>query len=111
VPPGYGRGASWKGSPSACGFAWAPLKRARRAQSGSRNRAAVSEGLGRPPQVEETPAPRLPATVAKVEALSWDDLRALAAIHEPDLIRLEIASLSEEQKRVLREALADSAAA
>jgi hypothetical protein len=53
----------------------------------------------------------LPATVAKVEALSWDDLRALAAIHEPDLIRLEIASLSEEQKRVLREALADSAAA
>jgi hypothetical protein len=30
------------------------------------------------------------------------------AIHEPDLIRLEIASLSEEQKSVLREALAES---
>jgi hypothetical protein len=71
----------------------------------------LREGLGRPPQAEETPAPRLPATVAEVEALSWNDLRALAAVHEPDLIRLEIASLSEEQKRVLRQALAECAPA
>ena len=71
----------------------------------------LREGLGRPPQAEETPAPRLPATVAEVEALSWDELQALAAIHEPDLIRLEIASLSEKQKSALREALAESSAA
>ena len=66
----------------------------------------LREGLGRPPQAEETPVPRLPATVAEAKALSWEELRVLAAIHEPDLIRLEIASLTEEQKSVLREALA-----
>jgi hypothetical protein len=71
----------------------------------------LREGLGRPPQAEETPLPRLPATVTELEALSWDELRALAAIHEPELIRLEIASLTEKQKNVLREALAESAPA
>jgi hypothetical protein len=63
----------------------------------------LREGLGRPPQAEETPVPRLPAT-----ALSWDELQVLASIHKPDLIRLEIASLTEEQKSVLREALSES---
>jgi hypothetical protein len=71
----------------------------------------LREGLGRPPQAEETSVPRLPATVAELEALGWDELRALAVIHEPDLIRLEIASLTDEQKSVLREALAESAPA
>jgi hypothetical protein len=71
----------------------------------------LREGLGRSPQAEETSAPHLPATAAEVEALGWDELRALAAIHEPDLIRLEIASLTDEQKDVLREALAESAPA
>jgi hypothetical protein len=71
----------------------------------------LREGLGRPPRAEETPVPRLPATVAELQALSWDELRTLAAIHEPELIRLEIASLTEKQKNVLRQALADSAAA
>jgi hypothetical protein len=69
----------------------------------------LREGLGLPPQAEETPVPRLPATVAELEALGWDELRALAAIYEPELIGLEIASLSENQKSVLRDALAESA--
>jgi hypothetical protein len=37
----------------------------------------LREGLGRPPQVEEAPLPRLPTTAAEVEALSWDELKAL----------------------------------
>ena len=68
----------------------------------------LREGLGRAPQAEETPVPRLPATVAEAKTLSRNELQVLAAIHEPDLIRLEIASLTEEQKSVLREALAES---
>jgi hypothetical protein len=59
----------------------------------------LREGLGRPPQAEETLVPRLPATVAEVEALGWDELRALAAIHEPDLIRIEIASADREAEK------------
>ena len=69
----------------------------------------LREGLGRPAQAEEKPVPHLPATVAEAKALSWDDLRALPVIHEPDLIHLEIASLTKEQRSVLREALAESA--
>jgi hypothetical protein len=37
----------------------------------------LREGLGRPAQVEEAPLPRLPTTAAEVEALSWDELKAL----------------------------------
>jgi hypothetical protein len=37
----------------------------------------LREGLGRPAQTEETPLPRLPTTAAEVEALSWDELKAL----------------------------------
>jgi hypothetical protein len=36
-------------------------------------------------------------------------MQALAAIHDHDLLRLEIASLSEAQQRVLRDALAEVA--
>jgi hypothetical protein len=79
----------------------------------------LREGLGRAPQAEETPAPRLPATVAAIEEMSWDEMQALfAAIHTEEiaaahrhggkaLVREKLAALSEDERRVLREALLD----
>ena len=66
----------------------------------------LREGLGRVGEAAEPPPVALPHDSAGVEKLSWSQMRALAEIYEPDLIRLEIASLSDAQRSLLREALA-----
>jgi hypothetical protein len=66
----------------------------------------LREGLGRPREAAEAPAAILPQDPLAVERLSWLQLRVLAEIHDRDLVRSEIASLSTEQRDVLREALA-----
>lgn len=65
----------------------------------------LREGLGRVGEAPEAPPTTLPRDPAGVEKLSWSQMRALAEIHEPDLVRLEIASLSA-QRGLLQEALA-----
>jgi hypothetical protein len=78
----------------------------------------LREGLGRPPQAEEVPAPRMPSTAAAVTAMSWNELQILgatifaeeiAAVAEggDGLLRERLASLGPDQRRVLREALAE----
>jgi len=82
----------------------------------------LREGLGRPGQAEEVPATlRLPASVAAVERMSWQSLQALAGTFVLDelaateqrggeaLLRERVASLSEGERRVLREALPKTA--
>ncbi len=78
----------------------------------------LREGLGRAPQAEEKPAPRLPESAAAVEKMSWREMRSLAAILMfDDLVAIErrgadvvlrerVAALPESDRRVLREALA-----
>jgi hypothetical protein len=79
----------------------------------------LREGLGRPPQAEEAPAPRLPANVGDVAQMNWNDLQILGATlfageiaavsrGEGDTaVRERLASLSSHQRTVLREALSD----
>jgi hypothetical protein len=78
----------------------------------------LREGLGRPPQAEETPAPRMPTTAATVTAMSWDELQILGATLFADeiasaveggdgLLRERLASLGPDERRALREALAE----
>jgi hypothetical protein len=63
----------------------------------------LREGLGRPPQAEEAPAPRLPASVGAVAQMSWDNLQILGATMFAD----EIASvLAGEGDATVRERLA-----
>ena len=62
----------------------------------------LREGLGRPPQAEETPAPRMPATAAAVTAMSWEEMQILGATLFAD----EIASVAEGGDGLLRERLA-----
>jgi hypothetical protein len=69
----------------------------------------LREGLGRVEEAAGAPAVTLPRDQADVERLTWSQMKALAEIHEPDLIRLEVASLSAPQRNVLREALAATA--
>ena len=66
----------------------------------------LREGLGRPKEAAEAPAPMLPRDPAGVEKLSWSQMRAFAEIHEPDLIRSEVQAMSAEQREILLEALA-----
>jgi hypothetical protein len=80
----------------------------------------LREGLGRPPQAEEAPAPRLPAAAAAVARMGWDELQILAATVYADeiaaveagagleLLRVQLSQLSKHDRRALREALADS---
>jgi hypothetical protein len=51
----------------------------------------LREGLGRPAQAEEPPTlPRIPETKAEIEALGWEQLKALAlAYPEAELARRE----------------------
>jgi hypothetical protein len=77
----------------------------------------LREGLGRPATAEEIPSPRMPATVAALDAMSWDEMQALFAATYADeiaaiqrdggkaLVRQKLAALSQGERRVLREAL------
>ena len=78
----------------------------------------LREGLGRPPQAEEAPAPCLPTSAAAVSQMSWKKLQILGATLFADeiasisgdgdaLLRERLASLSSRQRAVLREALAE----
>jgi hypothetical protein len=79
----------------------------------------LREGLGRPPQAEEAPAPRLPASVGAVAQMNWDDLQILgatmfsgeiAAVLRGDgdaTVRERLASLTPHQRAVLREVLTE----
>jgi hypothetical protein len=77
----------------------------------------LREGLGRAPQAEEAPTPTLRAKAAAVKAMGWDEMQALFASLYVDevaaaqrdggesLVRSKLAALSEDSRRVLREAL------
>jgi hypothetical protein len=63
----------------------------------------LREGLGRAPQAEETPAPRLPANAAAVAQMDWQELQMLATTLCVD----EIASVVDGTgKALLRDRLA-----
>jgi hypothetical protein len=82
----------------------------------------LREGLGRPPQAEETTAPRLPATAAAVSRMGWEELQILAATVYAneiaaveagaglELLREQLSQLSKDDRRALRAALADAPA-
>jgi hypothetical protein len=77
----------------------------------------LREGLGRAPQAEEPPAPRMPQSVEEVRKLSWEQLQVLATALFVDeiaavtrnggeeLVREKLVALSPGQRRVVREAL------
>ena len=79
----------------------------------------LREGLGRAPQAEEIPAPRLPANAAAVAQMGWEELQMLAATLSADeiasilngssdqLLRERLATLSPDERHALREALAE----
>jgi hypothetical protein len=69
----------------------------------------LREGLGRVGEAAITPAVNLPRDQTEAENLTWSQMQALAQIHEPELIRLEVASLTAVQRDVLRDALAATA--
>jgi hypothetical protein len=58
----------------------------------------LREGLGRVGDAPEAAPTTLPRDQADIEKLSWSQMRALAEAYEPDLVRLEIASLSDAQR-------------
>jgi len=69
----------------------------------------LREGLGRVGEAAATPALTLPRDQAEAEKLTWSQMQALVEIHEPELIRLEVASLNAAQRGALRDALAATA--
>jgi hypothetical protein len=81
----------------------------------------LREGLGRPPQAEETRMPRIPDSAGAVEKMSWDEMQALfAAIYVDEIAAIQdgggerlvwekLADLSDTQRRNLRRALAEPA--
>jgi hypothetical protein len=80
----------------------------------------LREGLGRPPQADEAASPRLPRTAEAVEKLSWNDMKLIFATQfaseiaavtkdEDALLRERVASLDEDQRHLLREALEEVA--
>jgi hypothetical protein len=78
----------------------------------------LREGLGRAPQAEEAPVPRLPESIEAVRKMSWRELQQLAATFYLEtfvaaqrygteaLLRDRVAVLGSDMRRVLREALA-----
>ena len=80
--------------------------------------ALLHEALGRPGQAEAQAAPSLPRTVEQVRALSWDQMNLIFAtqfageiasvVNGGDgLLRQRLATLGPDERRVLREALAE----
>jgi hypothetical protein len=77
----------------------------------------LRESLGRVPQTEEVPTPRLPANVAALGRMSWEEMQFVFASTYMDelaaaqrdggetLLRGKLAALSEGERRNVREAL------
>ena len=80
----------------------------------------LREGLERPAQAEEKPAPTLPEDPALIEAMSWQDMQYFATtllvdelltVHRDGgkaLLRQRVAALRDGERRILGEALLDS---
>jgi hypothetical protein len=78
----------------------------------------LREGLGRPPQAEESRVSRVPDSVDAIEKMPWDEMQALfvaifvdeiAAIQDrggEQLVREKLAVLSPAQRNILRRELA-----
>jgi hypothetical protein len=81
----------------------------------------LSESLGRAPSAPEVTTPTMPRTAAEVQRMSWSELQYVFALTYADelaeatrlggreALRAKLASLSEGERSVLREALAQSA--
>jgi hypothetical protein len=79
----------------------------------------LREGLGRPAQAEEPATPQLPESLEAVERMTWKEMQyVFASLYGEDLVavqrdggeaavRAKLASLSDDQRRILREALAE----
>jgi hypothetical protein len=77
----------------------------------------LREGLGRPATAEDVHPAQLPTNAAAVREMSWDEIQALFAATYVDeiaaaqrdgsdsVLRAKVASLSEGERRALREAL------
>ncbi len=77
----------------------------------------LREGLGRVPQAEENPTPRLPESAEAIENMSWEDMQLVfAAIYADEiaavakgrgdaLLRQRLAVLTDGARNALREAL------
>jgi hypothetical protein len=82
--------------------------------------ALLHESLGRPGQAEAQPAPALLATAEQARALSWDQVNLVFATHFATeissvmdgkgdaLLRQRLAALGRDERRILRDALAES---
>jgi hypothetical protein len=80
----------------------------------------LREGLGRPATADDVPTTRMPASVAAIKAMSWEEMQAVfAATYAKELavavrdggealVREGLARLSDAERRVLREVLADA---
>jgi hypothetical protein len=80
--------------------------------------ALLHEALGRPAQAQEPATPRLPESAAAIASMSWQDMQYFAAALLVDelatvqrdggeaFLRERVAELGDEQRRLLREALA-----
>jgi hypothetical protein len=79
----------------------------------------LHEGLGRAGAAEEPSVPRLPESAEEVRTMSWTDMQHLfASLYADEIaavqrrggkaaVRRSVASLSEAERRILREALAE----
>jgi hypothetical protein len=82
----------------------------------------LREGLGRTPQAEEAPRPSMPNTVEQVQAMSWEQMQyVFAACYAEEigavlreggeaLLCERLSRLSEDERRLLQQALAGQAA-
>jgi hypothetical protein len=79
----------------------------------------LSQGIGRAPTAPELTTLALPHTAAEVQKMSWvemqyvfsltyaDELREVAQVGGREALRERLAALSEDERRVFREALAE----
>jgi hypothetical protein len=77
----------------------------------------LAQGLGRPGQAEEQPAPRLPTSVAAVQTMGWEEMQAVLVATYADeiaaaqlhggraVVREKLVALSTGERRILRQAL------